>query len=115
MYACVRVCVCGCEACVRMFVINSAHALWGRDVNSRVTNYRDLGVPAANQETLRFVGQSYVDMCHRGGTTGREMKNAIVSMAGTSSTTPHEQLPITCPGCFLSYEDTFGQENGHYV
>ena len=58
MYACVRVFVCGCEACVRMFVINSAHALWGRDVKSRVTNYRDLGVPAANQETLRFVGQS---------------------------------------------------------
>ena len=61
MYACVRVCVSGYEACVRMFVINSAHALWGRDVNSRVTNYRDVGLPAANQETLRFVGQSYVD------------------------------------------------------
>lgn len=62
MYACVRVCVSGYEACVRMFVINSAHALWDRDVNSRVTNYRDLGVSAANQETLRCVSQSYIDM-----------------------------------------------------
>ena len=44
-------------------------------------------------------------MCHRGGTTDREMRNAIVSMAAASSTTPPEQLPITCPGCFLSYGD----------
>ncbi|MPC36217.1 hypothetical protein E2C01_029666 [Portunus trituberculatus] len=67
------------------------------------------GVSAANQETLRFVGQSYVDisvieeepLTRKSGMPW----NAIVSMAAAHTGTPHKHLSITCPGCFLSYGD----------
>ena len=54
VYACVRTCVSWCEVCVRVFAINSAHALSDSDVDSRVTNYRDVGLPAANRETVNI-------------------------------------------------------------
>ena len=74
MYACVRVCVSGYETCVRMFVINSAHALWGRDVKSRATNYPD-GVTCCQSEYMAICRPIRCrHNCYRRGTRERKRK-----------------------------------------
>ena len=73
-HACMRAFVCVLVGMRRMFVINSAHALWGRDVKSRATNYPD-GVTCCQSEHTAICRPIRCrHNCYRRGTTERRRK-----------------------------------------